>query len=172
MSLTQLNKEQLESIPEASTSVKWIVEMATNAEATTWTDETRYINPKQLKNWSWYTITAGDEVLSASNSSINIPSTSYTKLKEIQVTKNWTYRISFTLTEDASWIAYWQIYKNWVSYWVENSTSWTNTFTEDLSFSTNDYIQVYCKVSSSWSVSNFKIKWTIIPDSLTFNVIS
>jgi hypothetical protein len=30
--------------------------MATDAEATTGTDETRYINAKQLKAWSGYTL--------------------------------------------------------------------------------------------------------------------
>ena len=34
----------------ASTANKGTVEMATDAEVTTWTDETRYVNPKQIKN--------------------------------------------------------------------------------------------------------------------------
>jgi len=35
---------------EASTTQKWLVEMCTNTEATTWTDESRYINAKQAKD--------------------------------------------------------------------------------------------------------------------------
>jgi hypothetical protein len=34
----------------ATTANKGIVEMATDAEVVTGTDETRYVNPKQLKN--------------------------------------------------------------------------------------------------------------------------
>ncbi len=35
--------------PNATTSQKWVVELATDAEALAWTDETRYINSKQAK---------------------------------------------------------------------------------------------------------------------------
>lgn len=47
-----------DAIP-ASTTAKWTVEMATDAEAVAWTDETRYINAKQLNDvaltsfWIW-----------------------------------------------------------------------------------------------------------------------
>jgi len=37
----------------ASTTLKWTVELATDVEATAWTDETRYINSKQTKDNYW-----------------------------------------------------------------------------------------------------------------------
>ena len=41
------------AIPSATTTVEWVVEMCTDAEATTATDETRYINSKQAKDNYW-----------------------------------------------------------------------------------------------------------------------
>jgi hypothetical protein len=37
----------------ASETIPWLVERATNAEATAWTDTTRYITPKQAKDNYW-----------------------------------------------------------------------------------------------------------------------
>ena len=40
-------------LSQASETVKWTVERATDAEATAWTDTTRYITPKQAKDNYW-----------------------------------------------------------------------------------------------------------------------
>lgn len=39
-----------ENLKEATETTKWVVERATDAEATAWTDTTRYISPKQAKD--------------------------------------------------------------------------------------------------------------------------
>jgi hypothetical protein len=44
------NKKHL---AQASETNEWLVERATDAEATTWTDTTRYITPKQVKDNYW-----------------------------------------------------------------------------------------------------------------------
>lgn len=66
------NKKHL---AKASVTNEWLVEMCTDAEATTWTDEERYINSKQAKdNYLWLT----DTIVLSRNTSATTWTVDYT----------------------------------------------------------------------------------------------
>ena len=135
----------------ASTTQKWFVEMATNAEAYTATDETRYVNPKQLIYW-WPAPTAGTDLLVGTISSERMTtSATYTqKFISAPILRTWTYTVSFTLSW-INWWSWWQaygrIYKNWSPFWTEQTTTSAYpsfvTKTENLSFTSWDTIELW-----------------------------
>lgn len=95
-----------DSIP-ASATQKWTVEMATDAEASTWTDETRYVNSKQIKLvTTWFTTvtsTSGDTSV-------------------FTATKPWylNFYIWASHSDNMIW---------WVTSYIAYSTDWGSTYT-------------------------------------------
>jgi len=163
-------------LPIASETVSWIVERATNAEATAWTDTTRYISPKQAKDNYWVFTPIAWTVLQAFTAPTfrTTVATSYTKLKEVQILLTWTYTVNFTLWTLWWWaVPYGKIYKNWVAFWTEwTSVSAWEVKTEDLAFTQWDLIQVYAYTDNASfyaSVAAFNATynlsvWTVITD--------
>lgn len=77
---------------KASATNEGLVEMCTDAEATTGTDETRYINAKQAKDNYNLTVIASDIPVYTVSSASAHSGTSYTKVWEATINKSGTYR--------------------------------------------------------------------------------
>jgi len=90
--------------------------------------------------------------------------TSYTKLMSCVVGVDGIYRVVFNLaTTNAGATAYGRVYKNGVAYGTERSNNTTGggvQYSEDLSFSGGDSIEIYGKISATYAatVSGFLIK--------------
>lgn len=164
-------KESIQvNCPVASSVQKGIVEMATDSEVVSWTDQERYVNPKQSKDNYWFTFIPWTEIIAISSTSSQIQNSGwFVKAKEILIKASWTYRISFGLwCSSTTWYA--TIYKNGVSFGTARSTTSTSavTFTEDLTFTAWDLCQLY--YNAPWApntiVNNFSVNVTIIPNSI------
>ncbi|HQP29943.1 MAG TPA: hypothetical protein PLB81_01335 [Deltaproteobacteria bacterium] len=105
---------------------------------------------------------AGDYVIAASYQGRSTSSTSYVKLKEIQLDRAGTLRIYFELLGVQSTA---RIYRNGSAVGTERSGP--GAFTEDISgWSAGDLVQLYAKTSNSsypTTVSNFRIKASHLP---------
>ena len=151
-------------LQEASETVKWTVERATDAEAEAWTDTTRYVTPSQILT----IIIPSDVSLFKQTNEISWSNwQEYEKIREVNCNKTWTYRIIFNLRVEAaagSNYAYGIIYKNGEPFWTEKITSSNDfeIFSEDLSFERWDKIQLYCKPSyeDTWYNSLFEVRWS------------
>lgn len=157
--------------PTASTTVAGKVEMATDWEATTWTDETRYINPKQAKDNYWAMEATASDTLQASadtERTVEYTTGNYVKTKEIQlnqISNGGIARIKFDLKDARTTGAIWRIYINWIAVWTERTTALGTytTYSEDLPFENWDLIQLYIKTVGIWVTSvtrNFRIYYT------------
>ena len=96
-------------------------------------------------------IGAGDNELRAANISRSTVNLNYELLKSIQVKFPAQYRIRFALrSEEEFTTVYGRIYKNGAGFGTERSTTSTSLvyYTEALSFTTNDYVQIYAKTSN------------------------
>jgi len=149
----------------ASETVSWLVERATDTEASAWTDITKYMSPKQILDVTTSTwLLASDILRSSADNEVGIPWTAvYTKMKEIKIwyyPKWWTIRVKFDWIWVSWWNFYWQIYVNWVAIWTER-INWTTTYvtyTEDISINDWDLVQIYCKCNIGWTyVKNNRI---------------
>lgn len=164
----------------ATTSNKWVIEIATDAEVITGTDTARAVTPAQV----WFTvipdsITTYTALLQSADTERTTltTDTSYVKLKEIVATFAWTYTIYFELAEINSLggiNAFGRIYKNGVAFWTEQTHS-DSTYTskvENLTFAAGDLIQLYAKTAnlSGTKVRNMRIYWFIKPLLLTLTV--
>lgn len=158
---------------KASTTQEGLVEMATDAEANTGTDETRYINAKQAYQNYWYGeyIYWGGQLMWRSDASVNSTNT-LTKQKEIQCNFTWSILAKFNWSYTTNWwssVSY-TIYKNWVSTWqsvtlTSNNSSWVFTSTE-ITVTSWDLIQVYVSwswVNHNWILSMYRIYCDVLP---------
>lgn len=127
--------------------------LATNAEAWTWTDTKTVITPSQLI-YAWSTPIAWTDVTVASLTTERNHSTStYTQKYIGTILRTWTYTVSFWLSRNDPywwwWTAYWRIYKNWVAFGTEQSTTSVHptfvTKTENLAFTAWDTISLRLK---------------------------
>ena len=90
MTTTNFNKEQLISVPIASETEKWLVERATDAEVVAWTDTTRYITPKQVKDNYWmFDIINISRDTSISTSTVTYNHSLWKIPKSIKITSIW-----------------------------------------------------------------------------------
>lgn len=150
-------------VSDASTTTKGIVEMATDSEASTWTDETRYINAKQAKDnyeivFPWTDVTYFDSPWIDSI----FDTTSYTTLKSYTTTKSGTYRIQYTIS--ASWSSgQWRILIDWLSsleVWASSGS--TESITWDLAIWKWQLVEFQAQNSSgndTVRISLTTIKW-------------
>ena len=99
---------------------------------------------------------AGDNLIASANTKRGTTNTTYTKIKEVEITEAGTYRVAFDLrTDNGSDLAYGRVYKNAVAHGTENSTLSTGSggnpnqnFSEDLDFAAGDLCQLYIKATS------------------------
>lgn len=114
----------------ATATNKWDVEMATDAEVVTWTDQTRYVNPKQVStvvNGTYTTITQGTSGTGTTNSSstgILSKSTIWT-FKYVTWT-NSTARLQYS-SDDAS-------FSNLVSFGASNNSQFSTQLSRWFSY--------------------------------------
>ena len=98
-------------------------------------------------------IVVGDIILLHSLSETSHQGTTYTKVKEIQIKRAGTYRVSFDLMAAVGIdpLSKGRIYKNGVAYGTERSGTSAGyvTFSEDLAFVVDDLIQIYTKGTSA-----------------------
>ena len=158
-----------EAIP-ASATAKGTVELLTDAEAVTATDQTRYINVKQVDDNYWITIAAGTtNTLAEANTERSVVWTTYTKVKEIVVDRAGTYTVAFDLKRDLN-VAYGRVYVWGVAFGTEQTGDGTYaTKTENLTFANWDVVQLYLKnwdAGSETFARNFNIKY-----DYTFNYV-
>lgn len=112
-------------------------------------------------------VDAGDTLQIYADSEKDITDTPYGKLKEIKLGAKGTYRIKFTLEGvQAEGTYYGKIYKNGVAYGTERSRSGTGseTFSEDLTFDSDDACELWGKTSGAgnWpKAKNFRIYSTL-----------
>lgn len=143
---------------QASETVEWLVERATDAEAATWTDTTRYISPKQAKDNYWMV-------------------TDVVVLTRAQTAASWSVNYSHSLWKEPKVIIFnafwdWGGSSNAVSHWsydgsgnaVSFSYSWAVTWPWN---STTKCIRIWNSSSEyqEWDVSavsttDFTINWT------------
>lgn len=98
------------------------------------------------------TITAGYFMVATSVAEANTKETSYTKVKEARVYITGTYKVIFILRGTGlGYTSSAQIYKNGSAYGTEriNTSAFEKIYEEDLSFTANDYIQIYAKVDNA-----------------------
>jgi hypothetical protein len=152
--------------------VLWLI--PTDANVSAWTSTALRPTVEQMHNhWNWYTIVDWSGVFQEANTEWNSSSTSYVKVKEIEVNHTGTISVSYEMRRD--WginTAYARVYKNGAAEWTENTdtTSSYETYTDNaISVTSWDLIQLYVRVSS-WSIwvyyKNFKILAAIKPNSI------
>lgn len=162
----------------ATTSNKWVIEIATDAEVVTGTDTARAVTPAQV----WFTVipdslTTYTALLQSADTTRSSASASYVKLKEIVATFAWTYTVYFEMAELSGlwWAnAFGRIYKNGVAFGTERNDSDTlfTAYVENLTFAAGDLIQLYVKATwgDTTQVKFFRLYWFIKPLLLTLTV--
>lgn len=160
------------SLPDASETVKGVVEKATQAETIAWTSD-KYLDAAQIKSRysNWDIIAWTDFTAIELNTRRSTTSLTPVMVKSAYITYWWTYRINFVYwtTNDAlNGRAYSQIYKNWTPYWALNtwpiSNSTDQNVTESLSFDAWDSVELYIykNADADWAdAANFNIKYSI-----------
>lgn len=147
---------------QATTTKRGWVELATDAEANIWTDETRYINPKQARdNYSFVKMIASDNqvVISASQASLAFNASYQPSTKQIRIAYEWTIRVKYEMASSIAWQSVnWQLYKNGVSIWVDNSTNLLafTQYTDNIDVKTWDIVTIYWRWNSSWASALYK----------------
>ena len=108
--------------------------------------------------------TAGNYFIIGSDSEKTTAATSYTKVKEIVVTRTGTLRVSFALASSNMINAYGRVYRNGVAVGTARNTTSTipQTYSEDISgWGPNDLCQIYACVQNVTSpgakVTNFRL---------------
>lgn len=157
----------------ATTTREWLVELATDAEVLA---RTAWKIPDASQIWKYFKVTSdnystidqstGSELYS-NDTLTSTTSTSYVKLRDVEVTYSWTYRVYFDLSfTTGGWR--WRIYVNDVAVWTERSlAAW---YWEEITVNAWDNIQIYARVASWWPaiIENFRLFWlTYIYNSWT-----
>jgi hypothetical protein len=110
--------------------------------------------------------TAGDVIFAASLDVVNIANkTSYNKAKDIQVEVSGTIRVSYKLANTGYGTVYANIYVNDSAVGTQRSIAYNaaaQTFSEDITVSKGDNVQVYGKcsqtVSANCAISEYMLK--------------
>lgn len=111
------------------------------------------------------TVSAGFCYIAYSLASVSTKSLTMVKVKEIQVKKSGTYKVAYKAGGGiGGHTAYYNIYKNGSAHGTQVSYSdnfyIVHNVDEDLTFSANDYVQIYARVSDtllSATASNFMV---------------
>lgn len=148
--------------------------VASDAEATAGTNETKFINSKQLKNRLFIpNCTASSNLkYSADTQRLFTYTSAYTLVKSIKINLKWAVRTSFELRWRNFWWypeTQWRIYINWVAVWTVRQSVAVNTrtsaFTEDVNVNPWDFVQLYCYTANGswwqWWARNFRLLYDI-----------
>jgi hypothetical protein len=117
----------------------------------------------QYQNKKLSLITPSDNIRASNDTEKTFNNTTYALMKEIVVQVGGVWRVKFDLKSNATGIiAMARIYRNGEPYGTERGTSSTyyQTFTEDLLFQPYDRIQLYALISTSGysgSLQNFRL---------------
>lgn len=121
---------------------------------------------------------ASDTLRTSADTTKTVDYADYTKVKEVQFNDvSGTLRIKFDLSGDGSYACYGRVYKNGVALGTERALSAGSftTYSEDLSFSYGDLIQLYGKANGSANcsdkVKNFRIYYDLKPLPTTNDVL-
>lgn len=120
-----------------------------------------------------YNVTAGEFYVGVSAGTVETNSSTPVKAKEIRVLKSGTYRVFFTLNGIPTTSFKGQIYKNGVAYGTERanvSQFYEQYYVEDLSFTANDYVQLYISSPSGYASSGGNLKVGINPGFSTSDI--
>ena len=157
------------SIPDATTTVKGKVKLATESEATDATSTTSVVTAEYL--WTFWCI-ASDTVRASADTEVSRSSWnvwSYTKYKEIEITdipKGWTIRVTYKWKREDNnpfWDWIFSLRKNWTELYNDSSDSTSYiTYTYDISVNNWDLIQLYLSNDASSYIvyaENFRISY-------------
>ena len=171
---TTLTEFKAASDMQATTTTSWFVELATDAEAATGTDETRYINTKQLKARSFndFLIVSENLKSSADTQVLANPWSTRTKYKEIRINCFGAVRVKF----EVRWRDFWgygstrcQVYINWSAVGVEWTWAtpwvWETALSQDFTVKANDLVQLYMNTWNTWWwnwwLRNFRVYYDV-----------
>jgi len=135
-------------------------------------DLTKYVTSAQ----AWYSVITWTRSLVNLTTVDSYSDLTYTLQKEIEIDKWWTYSVSFSLQRSAwtGWIVFARIYVNSVAVWIERSNwSWFITFTEDITISDWDLVQLYWYIEIwwlTWQVKDMEFKFDTRPNTLTYTI--
>ena len=135
--------------------------LATNAQAQTGTGTTQAVTPLQLRNFAWIAPTAGTlKNAFPIVSSMTTTATTPTMKTQAVVTRDGTYRITFTWSTNF-WLWHIQIYNNRQPFWTLRGGSGWATYSEDLTFVYWDVISVYMYNDSPWTCTctNYSVQY-------------
>lgn len=146
----------------ATETLPWVIELATDIEATTWTDTTRAMTPKTTRdNYSFVKMTASNnqQVISATQASLPYNVSYQASTKQIRIAYEWTIRVKYEMASSISWQnVNWQLAKNWTDYYSNNSTNLTTftQYTDNVPVKSCDIITIYWRWNSSWANALYK----------------
>lgn len=171
MTTTNFTNSQM---PNASTTEKWAIIIATNSDVSTWTNETKAVNSKQVKDNYWTTF-------------ISTWSSTWVNWTTITLT-HWLWRtprfirlraISNIDGLEANALFWWEWYYNWTTYSCQvfqrmwnpryqtrvftdriwhiksDSNTWTDTMTKITVSTFNSTEVVLTNTVSSWSAESY-----------------
>ena len=156
---------------KASETVPWLVERATDEEATDWTEENKFITPKQAKyNYGTQILPAENTIISWWDTSTATSSSTYVKRWEFTINTAGKYRAKARVRTTSWWAGDYTadvaIYKNgdFVAEWTTGSWSGAWRIWEvstDVEVIDNDRIEAYIKVNNDRScrLYSFTLNW-------------
>lgn len=154
------------NISAATEVLAWVVERATDLEATTWSDTTRYITPKQVKdNYSYKTSIASNNIIEQETTEyINSGTNHLVTWVKIKCMFRWTLNIVYDGASIVNWSSSYttrlNVTVNWVEVWTERSITGGNstyvTYTDNIFVNFSDEVQLIVRYGR---VKNFSIRW-------------
>lgn len=148
--------------------------VASDADATAGTNETKFINPKQLKARSFNDFLTVSENLksSADTQVLANPWSTWTKYKEIRINCFGAVRVKFEVRwRDLSWYGSTrcQVYINWIAVGVEwtwpTPSVWETALSQDFTVKANDLVQLYMNTWNTswwnWWLRNFRVYYDV-----------
>jgi len=174
---TKLRNSQIEydivsNIPSATTTEVGVVELATDAEATAWTDETRYINSKQAKDnyelvFPWTTITYYSDAGWATSSA------SYVTLASYTATRNWIYRVQYSCSHSNNFVWETRVLADWLILWERDPNTLNNEGMLYAFLASSENNTLYWQVALSiWQTIQFQANCSDVTASTTLNAVS
>jgi len=108
---------------------------------------------------------ASDTLQASSDTAVGVSGPSYLLKKQINFYREGVVRVTFDLKSNGSSLTYARIYKNDVAVGTERSTTSASytTYSEDLSFTAGDEIQIYMKTDGGGTITgvqNFRLYFT------------
>jgi len=161
--LNLLEKDIVNSIPDASEAVKGILKLSTSTLASVWTNDLTAMTPKKTFDAYGGVIEAWTSTDIASKLWNTLTSlTSYVKTGEMTIWRAGTYTVDFELyTSNGNSASYARLYKNWSPIWIERlnyGTSWVN-YSQDFTFTKWDKLQMYQHTGISWWYGAYTKLW-------------